>query len=226
MTVLYVFMAVLAAWACICLLRPLAAGAGAPRAASGDRLFAAAIALLLPAASLSLYLMTGRPDLPAHPAARDLSGEMALRQAALLARRPMAVITERNPDDVGAHASLAELNRRIGRHEEEVSFLARAVALAAAADAPSLYRHAVALGQAQVRLNAGIVGEDAQATFAFVQKLAPGDPVARHFEALALAQRGAPDEALAIWRALLSEKHPSGAWKDMARRAMKDARRD
>lgn len=224
MMMLYVFMAALTAGVCLKLLHTLAGPAGAGRATREDRFLAGVIVLLLPVAALSFYLLTGRPDLKAQQAIFDMTAGLHMRQAALLAQRPMAVLVGQNPDDIGAHLSLAEINRRIGRYEEEVRFLARAVALGAAAEDPLLRHYAITLGQAQVRQNGGTVGDDALATFSFVRGLYPEDPVSRHFEALAIAQRGDLAAALALWRTLLSEGPSRAYWKDMVRKAMSDAR--
>lgn len=234
MTMLYVLMAALTAGVCIKLVHVLAVPAGAGqaegsrplrRASRADRFLVAVVVLLLPATALTTYMLTGRPDLRAQQAIFDMTSDLQMRQAALLARRPMAVLVGQNPDDIGAHLSLSEINRRIGRHDDEVKFLARAVALGAAAEDPLLRHYAVTLGQAQVRQNGGTVGDDALATFSFVRGLYPDDPLSRHYEALALAQRGDPAAALVLWRSLLSEGPSRAYWKDLVRKAMSDARK-
>jgi cytochrome c-type biogenesis protein CcmH len=237
MTMLYVLMAVLTAGVCIKLVHVLAAPAGAGqvdasrpsrplrRASRADRFLVAVVVVLLPAAALTTYLLIGRPDLRAQQAIFDMTADLQNRQAALLAQRPMAVLVGQNPDDIGAHLSLAEINRRIGRYDDEVKFLARAVALGTAAQDPLLRHYAVTLGQAQVRLSGGMVGDDALATFSFVRGLYPDDPLSRHYEALALAQRGDSAAALALWRPLLSEGPSRAYWKDLVRKAMSDARK-
>ncbi|MFN7113753.1 MAG: tetratricopeptide repeat protein [Alphaproteobacteria bacterium] len=233
MTMLYILMAALTAGVCIKLVQVLAVPAAAGqtetarpprRATREDRFLVAVVVLLLPVAALTIYLLTGRPDLRARQAIFDMTSDLQTRQAALLAQRPMAVLVGQNPDDIGAHLSLSEINRRIGRYDDEVKFLARAVALGLAAQDPLLRHYAVTLGQAQVRQNGGTVGDDALATFSFVRGLYPEDPLSRHFEALAVAQRGDPEQALILWRVLLSEGPSRAYWKDMVRKAMSDAR--
>lgn len=181
--------------------------------------------LVLPVAALSTYLLLGRPDLRAQQAIFDMSSDLAVRQAALLAKKPMSVLAEQNPDDIGAYLSLAEVNRRIGRHDEEAKLLSRAVALAARAEDPFLRHYAAHLGQAQVRAAKGVVGDDALETFAYVRAIYPADPLSRHFEALALAQRGDRAQALVLWRELLSEGPSRAYWKDMVRKAIADTER-
>lgn len=226
MTMLYILMAALTAGVCIKLVHVLAAPTGqARRASREDRFLVAVVVLILPAAALTVYLLTGRPDLPARQAIFDMTADLQTRQAALLAQRPMAVLVGQNPDDIGAHLSLAEINRRIGRYDDEVKFLSRAVALGAAAEDPLLRHYAVTLGQAQVRQNGGTVGDDALITFSFVRGLYPEDPLSRHFEALAVAQRGDPAAALILWRDLLSEGPSRAYWKDMVRKSMSEARK-
>lgn len=224
MTMLYVLMAALTAGVCLKLVHVIARDRGAARTSRGDRFLVGVVVVLLPAAALAFYLLLGRPDLPARQALFDMTAGLSTRQAALLAQRPMRILLEQNPEDIGAHLSLAEINRRIGRYEEEVRFMTRAVALAAETGDPLLRHYAVALGQAQVRAAEGRVEADALETFAFVRGLYPEDPVSRHFEALAVAQGGDPAGALALWRELLSEGPSRAYWKDMVRKEMSAAR--
>lgn len=225
MTMLYILMAMLTAGVCIKLVYVLSPRGGNSRVTRADRFLVGIITLVLPAAALALYLLMGRPDLKSQQAIFDMSADLATRQAALLARKPMNVLVEQNPDDIGAHVSLAEINQRIGRYEDEIKFMARAVALAAAVDDPYLRNYAVALGQAQVRASKGIVGDDALETFAFVRSLFPESPLARHYETLAIAQRGDPARAIALWRPMLAEGPTRAYWKDMVRKAIADTER-
>jgi len=224
MTMLYILMAFLTAGVCIKLVHILAHERGSLRAGREDRFLVGFIVLVLPAAALGIYLMLGRPDLRAQQAIFDMTSDLSMRQAALLAQRPMSVLLEKNPNDIGAHLALAEINRRIGRYDEEVKFMARAVELAREADDPFLRHYAATLGQAQIRQNNGIVGDDALATFAFVRKIYAQEPLSRHYEALAIAQRGDPAAALALWQQLLSEGPSRAYWKDMVRKEMNAAR--
>lgn len=225
MTMLYILMAFLTAGVCIKLVHVLAHERGSPRAGREDRFLAAVVVLVLPAAALALYLLLGRPDMRGQQAIFDVTSELSMRQAALLARRPMSVLLEKNPDDIGAHLALAEINRRIARYDEEVKFLSRAVALAQATEDPFLRHYAVTLGQAKIRENGGVVSDDALAVFAFVRGIYPQEPLSRHYEALALAQRGDPAAALALWQQLLSEGPARAYWKDMVRKEMNTARK-
>ncbi len=225
MTMLYVLMAVLTAGVCIKLVHVLSPRGGNARVTREDRFLVGVIVLVLPAAALALYLLVGRPDLKAQQAIFDMTADLSVRQASLLARKPMDILVKQNPDDIGAHISLAEINQRIGRYDDEVKFMARAVALAAAVDDLYLRNYAVALGQAQIRASKGIVGDDALETFAFVRSLYAESPLARHYEALAIAQRGEPARAITLWRELLSEGPTRAYWKAMVRKAIADTER-
>lgn len=226
MTMLYVLMAVLTAGVCIKLVHVLSPRGGNARVTREDRFLVGVIVLVLPAAALAFYLLTGRPDLKAQQAIFDMTADLSTRQAALLARKPMDILVKQNPDDIGAHISLAEINQRIGRYDDEVKFMARAVALAAAVDDPYLRNYAVALGQAQIRASKGIVGDDALETFAFVRSLYAESPLAAYYEALAIAQRGDPARAITIWRALLSEGPTRAYWKELVRKSIAETERD
>lgn len=226
MTMLYILMAMLTAGVCIKLVHVLSPRGGNARVSQPDRFLLAVIVLVLPVAALATYLLIGRPDLKARQAIFDMTSDLAVRQAALLAKKPMAILAEQNPDDIGAYLSLAEVNRRIGRYDEEAKLLSHAVALAERADDPFLRHYAATLGQAQVRASNGVVGDDALETFAYVRRIYEADPLARHFEALALAQRGDAQKALSLWRELLSEGPSRAYWKDMVRKAIAATERD
>lgn len=226
MTMLYVLMAMLTAGVCIKLVHVLSPRGGNSRVTREDRFLVGVIVLVLPAAALAFYLLMGRPDLKAQQAVFDMTADLSVRQASLLARRPMDILVKQNPDDIGAHISLADINQRIGRYDDEVKFMARAVALAAAVDDPYLRNYAVALGQAQIRASKGVVGDDALETFSFVRSLYPESPLARHYEALAIAQRGDPVRAIALWRPMLAEGPTRAYWKAMVRKAIADTERE
>lgn len=227
MTGLYILMAVLTAGVCIKLILVLSPRTGGRGGAwRADRFLAGGIVFVLPLAVLAIYLSLGRPDMKGQQALFDMTDGLIMRQAALLAERPMEILARRNPDDIGAHLSLSLINQRIGRYDEEAKFLARAVELAAAAGDPYLRFYADSLGQAQVRANGGVVGDDAIETFEYARSLYADAPVARHFLALAIAQRGDPEQALDLWRVLLAEGPSRAYWKDMVRKAMEDARRN
>lgn len=94
---------------------------------SRDRFFPALLTATIPALALLVYLMLGRPDLPAQPAAaRD---DLAPRHLALLMKKPMEALW-RDPDDLGALAAMGALTERLQSYDKAAAFYSRAAKVA------------------------------------------------------------------------------------------------
>jgi len=94
------------------------------------------LTFLIPGLALALYIMLGRPDLPGHPAGNG--AETQARNDALLAQKPLRILKEQNPNDVGALAALGDLSLRTGHDKEAAAFYASAVKAAKAQHDPRL----------------------------------------------------------------------------------------
>lgn len=225
---LYFLMSLLAAGVVIKLVNPLM---GRGRFKSGgaatqaDRRLALVLMMVVPVLSLSLYLSTGRPDLKGYQAVFYNLEDLQRRHLSLLAQRPMTILLERDATDIGALRSLADIHTSLGNHDEAVKFYAQTVRAAIAKQDSFLRLYAVALGQAQIRANDGIVGDNAVATFHFVLTLYPESPLARHYLALRKRQDGDIQGAMNDWMVLLNEGPTRAYWKSMVRDALEDARR-
>jgi cytochrome c-type biogenesis protein CcmH len=220
---LYAVMALLTAVIALKLMHPLlrrGAHRGTDAATHADRKLAGAIMCSLPVAALGIYMTLGRPDLEGAPAIFRDPGELAMRQDALLSRRPMETLLKQNPDDIGAIVKLATINHRLGRFSEAVKYMRRAVILAQQQDNMLLRMYATHLGRMQVLANKGIVGPDALGTFDYVRSINPIDPIARYFQALARAQQGDAAGAIEEWTQLLSQGTPLAYWKQNVREAI------
>lgn len=228
MWMLYFMMSLLTAGVVIKLVNPLM-GRGRFRAAAArtaaDRSLALVLMMLVPVLSLVLYLSAGRPDLKGHQAVFYNLEDLHRRHLSLLAQRPMTILLERDATDIGALRTLADIHTSLGNHDEAVKFYAQTVRAAIAKQDDFLRLYAVALGQAQIRANDGTVGDDAVATFHFVQTLYPESPLARHYLALHKRQAGDIDGAIDDWMLLLSEGPTRAYWKAMVRDALEEARR-
>lgn len=118
MWLLYLVLAIMTAATAIVLVRaPL------------DRKLAAVLTGILPALSLLLYLMLGRPDLPSAPHAATET--LAPRHAMLLMRRPLEILEKRDAEDLGALSAMGELSIKVKQYEKAVAFYARAAEAAA-----------------------------------------------------------------------------------------------
>lgn len=192
--------------------------------AAGDQRLGHILAVLVPLCALGLYLPLGSPDAAGQPSVFTNLEDQILRQQSLLRRRPLQILLEQNPNDVAALVQLGNISTRLGQHREAVVFYQRAVTAAQAGNDTMLRVYAVTLGEAQVRASAGVVGADAAGTFEYVRTLYPLSPIARYYLALAKAQRGDNETAIAEWEVLLHDGPPGAYWKQQVRKAMADAR--
>jgi len=229
MWMLYVMMSFLAAGVVIKLVNPLV-GRGRFRAdgplTQADRSLAVMLVMLVPVLSLALYLAAGRPDLKGQQAVFYNLEELNRRHLSLLAQRPMMILLERDADDLGALGTLGDIHTSLGNHAEAVKFYSHAVRAAIARQDDFLRLYAVALGEAQIRVNDGKVGDEAVATFEFVRALHPDNPLARYYLALRKKQDGDVQGAMDDWLSLLNEGPTRAYWKAMVRTALEEARRE
>lgn len=203
--------------------RMLAADAGRgpqastpPTRASAGRWPAVAIAALLPLAALAVYLPAGHPDLPAQPvASRDDAGAPP---AVLEALDRLGQELERDPDNLQGWVLMAQVYDRMGRHRDAADAYRRALALSQGD--PGL---ATAFAEALVRTDRGIVSEEARRIFDGVLERVPDDPRARYYLALASAQAGDFEAALAGWSGLLRASPPDAPWVGLVRQRIAEA---
>lgn len=224
---LYVLMSIMAAGVTIKLMMPLL-GKGRRRSegavTADDRKLARLMMLLIPLVSLGLYLLSGRPDLKGAPAVFLRLREMGDEHTSLLAERPLRILIEQNPEDVGALVSLGLVNQQIKHYEDSVGFFKRAVEFAEKQNDWRLRLIANMLGQAQVEGANGVVTDDAYQTFLYVQTIQPDSPIARYYIALWKDQHGRTDEAMAEWIALINEGPPNIYWKKRVRDSIAETR--
>jgi cytochrome c-type biogenesis protein CcmH len=178
--------------------------------------------------SVTLYALTGRPDVPAAvPPARAFS-QPAAPSAAEPTRLPTA------PAPQSASAGLAPVDEMIdglakrleakpgdpegwrmlgwsylhtGHYEESVKAYAKAVALR-----PDNAGFQASYGEAMVRVANETVTPQAKEAFEQALKFDSKEPRARYFLGLALEQQGDKAAALDAWTALLKEAGPSDDW--------------
>lgn len=216
---LYIVISMLTAGIVIKLTGPLLKR-GKDEVTRADRRLALGLACFVPTVALVIYLFTGRPDLPGMPAIFHEAGALLMRQEALLAKRPFETLLKTNPNSIGAVVKLADINQRLGRFGEAAKFMQRAVVLAQEQGDIYLRLYAENLGRFQVLANGGKVGPDALGTFAYVRTLKDSDPIARYYQALAKAQAGDTEAAIAEWNDLLSEGSTMAYWKEYVRQAI------
>ena len=187
-----------------------AARDGASPTQRRNRLAQAFVIVLLPAIGLCLYLLTGRPDLPAQPLAERLANP-GNDISILIARAENHLA--RNPDDGAGWDLLAPIYYRSGRMEDAANAFAQAIRILG----PNTDRLD---GQAETLIATanGIV--TAQARKALEQSLAlkADNPRAGYYLALALEQEGRKPEARAAFEALARQAPAGAPWLPLVNR--------
>ena len=171
---------------------------------------AAALVVLVPLASVPLYLNLGNPGLPAQPFATREAPPENTNEVAEAVRERLAEAeaqTRATPDDPRSWLDLGRLRLVANDVEGAETALARARSLA-----PSRSEIASAHGEALARLADGQVTPAARAAFVAALEGDAGDPRARYFLALGDYQSGREQDALDAWSALAKGAPANTPW--------------
>ena len=201
--------------------------APASPAASLDRRVALALASLVMAASLGLYLVLGRADLPARPLA-ERGAEIAAaatqaqqaagdRGAALQQARAAAA---ESPDDVGAWLRLAMAAAASTDSATEIMALEQAERLTDGDPAIRAMR-----AEAMARAADGQVTIPARELIAGILATNPAEPRALYLSGLAAYQDADYAAAVGIWRRLQTLSSPDAPWMTLLAENIADAAR-
>jgi cytochrome c-type biogenesis protein CcmH len=194
------------------------------------RQLAIVLAVLLAAGAPILYLELGAPGLPDQP----------MRQASLAPRsvdtavpppspelQPLADAAKRlaakldtNPSDAAGWAQLGDLYLTLQRFEEAATALEQAIQQNAD---PKLTQ--ARYGEALTQMADGQVTPDAATALRKGLAADPADPRARFYLALAAAEAGRIDEAIAAWNQLLAEAPADAGWRKMVGQTIAAAER-
>ncbi|MCV3738595.1 c-type cytochrome biogenesis protein CcmI [Rhizobium sp. TRM96647] len=192
-------------------------GQAAPEAAASpaserrrNRLAQVVVVVLLPAIGLCLYLLQGRPELPAQPlAARLAAPGNDLNILLAKAERHLA----ENPDDGAGWELLAPIYARNGRLEDAANAYSQAIRILGGST-ERLDGHAEAL----IALADGIVTKDAREALEQSLALDAQNPRTRFYLALALEQEGKRDEARGAFEALAKDSPAEAPWLPLVNR--------
>ena len=168
---------------------------------------AIAAALFVTLSSLGLYLTYGQPNMPSFPVAERQSGSLADAPLGQMIAKVEARLRA-EPRDGDGWAVIAPVYFKLGRFKDA----ANAYAHAAEIKGETVDRLA-GFADATVRAADGIVTEDARLAFQKILKLAPGQPQARFWLALAREQDGQVKEALAEYKAILAAGPAGASWR-------------
>ncbi len=192
-----------------------AGGKTSPARRSAAAIGMAAV-LAVPLVSWGLYLSLGSPDLPSQPLAERLARNPADSSIDELVARAEAHLAA-NPDDGRGWDVLAPIYLRMGRAEDAVAAYTRALRL----QGDSAGRQA-GLGEAVVSAAGGVVSVEAQQAFERALALEPGQPKARFYLAMGLAQDGKSDEAAAGWHSMVADLPADSPWRRAAEQALSE----
>lgn len=160
------------------------------------------------------YALRGAPAASGYVAPHVDPAEPGARVAAEQARARLL----KDPTDVPSWIAMSVALSGEGKSQQAVEGLTRA--LAVMPDQPDLW---VALGEALVAHNNGLVSPAARLAFDRASQIAPDHPAPRYYLGMAWLQAGKPDQALETWQALLASAAADAPWRDNVARKVKAA---
>jgi cytochrome c-type biogenesis protein CcmH len=173
--------------------------------------------LAVPAVALGVYLVVGRPELPAQPLEARL--ERAVENQDMVAMvRSVERHLEANPDDAKGWSVLAPIYSRMGRYVDSANAYRQIMRIEG--PSPGLLTD---LGETLVVAKQGIVEADAVQLFEAAVKADPKQMKARFFLAMAKNQEGKTQDAIAMWQAMLDEGAADAPWRDAVKQQMAEA---
>lgn len=182
---------------------------------SRPRRFAVATAVILglPLATGLVYMRAGSPGVPDLPLSaradeRARMTETAQRQQGIM---EMVQNLEKRlgdqPDDIEGWMLLGRSRLALGDFEQAAVAYSRAAELGGGAEAVG------EMAEALVRRDRGIVTPDARRAFERVLEIAPADPRARYYLAVAAHQMGDAETAVRQWLELALDTPASAPWR-------------
>lgn len=175
---------------------------------------AAAGVLAVPLISWGLYAEIGAPQLPGQPLAGRIicdPAKSSIEELVACAERQLA----QNPNDQRGWEILGPIYVRLTRYDDALDAYRNVIRIGG----PTPARQA-AFGEALVYVNGGLITADARKAFDDALKGQPGYPKARFFLAMAKAQEGKQQEAVAEWQDMASNLPENDPWRGAAQRML------
>ncbi|WP_209015180.1 c-type cytochrome biogenesis protein CcmI [Roseibium limicola] len=167
--------------------------------------------VFLPAVTLGMYLMLGSPDQPDSPLIARLQAPVEGQSVGELVARVERHLAQ-NPQDGKGWEVIAPVYMRLNRPEEAARAYDNVIRLLG-----SSATRQTDMGEALAAANNGIVSAAAQAAFEAAVELDADAVKPRFFLAIALAQDGNREAAVAAWRKLLDGADETESWVPVAR---------
>jgi cytochrome c-type biogenesis protein CcmH len=171
-----------------------------PREGRALPIAAAAVSLALAAGAGALYAFLGSPGVPDEPAAGRVAASAGGADELEKTAQSLVAQVQAKPGDAESWAALARAEAGLRQWQKSVDAYAHAVALA-----PQRSDFLSALGEAETFAADGVVTPKAAGDFQKSLARDPTDGVARYYLALADAQAGKTDAAIAAWQKMAAE---------------------
>lgn len=181
------------------------------------RLIPVIAVLAVPLISWGVYARLGSPDIPSQPLGERLARNPADSTVDELVARAESHLAA-NPSDGRGWEVLAPIYMRMQRFSDSARAYDNAITLLGAnADRQS------GLGEAMVNVAGGRIAEDARAAFQAALRHDPSNARARFFLAMASAQDGRMEEAVADWTRMRDDLPEGSPWRGAAEQALVQA---
>ncbi len=193
---------------------------GSERKAQGNRLALILLLVIVPVASLGIYLNLGTPDEPSRPLAdRDIEAErkfLAQKDSGNIIRQLVQSL-QVQPDNIEGWILLARNLSEMERYREAAETFLKATVLSPRD--PGLY---VGAGENYYFDAGGVVSPESEQAFETALSMDPSNPGARYYLAVRDAQTGDLDGALASWVKLYRESPADAPFMELLRRRIED----
>lgn len=163
--------------------------------------------LVLPLASLALYLVLGAPGLPGTPLKERVAGNLDATKTEDMVAKVEARLRQK-PDDGTGWEVIAPVYMAQGRYQDAAAAFANAMRYLG--ESP---RRLLGFSDARIRASDGLVPDDARRALRTMLATDPKRVEPRIWLALAKEQDGKKDEALADFKALLAEAAEDAPWR-------------
>lgn len=195
---------------------PKAATIATPR-----RIVAVAVIVAVPALSISLYQLQGRPDLPDQPFAERAPSNTPDRARVAELLQKVEQRLKENPQDKRGWRLLGQGYMSLGETGKAVDAFGRAAKLF-----PDDLDMQSAFGEALVADSNGVVGPEAKRIFQRITSANSTEVAARYYLALADLQAGDAKKAYDKWRDLAVASPPNAPWLNNVQRGLDAAAKE
>jgi len=165
----------------------------------------------LPLFTVSMYLMSGAPNLPDQSLSARLNADPERQSIVRLLERAEVQLVK-NPDDGNGWSVVAPVYFRLGRIDEAINAYRNSIRILG--ESPERLS---SLGEVLVIAKEGVVTDEALSLFQRAADGSPNDAKSRFFLALALGQSGEAAKAVSAWENLLENAPAQAKWIPVAK---------